>query len=170
MDGLGPGSFRYDGKSKRASWRPRTHACVLNWTVCFTPSVKHPLHRQTSPAKLRWCGNHTPSGPQVKRFFDGEQPFYFCAHGWYKIASQIVYILLVSNNLPAGLKEQLQSELYESWICARRSRGHNPKVLIIGGTADRVRRGELSSVKQVKEFCPEFDTEPLAARESGSFE
>ena len=81
------------------------------------------------------------------------------------------YILAtVSTRLPEGLKEHLQSELHESWICARGSRRHDAKVLIIGGTADRVRRGELSSVKQVKEFCPEFDTEPLAARESGSFE
>ena len=76
----------------------------------------------------------------------------------------------VSTRLPQGLKEQLQSELHESWICARGSRRHDAKVLIIGATADRVRRGELSSVKQVKEFCPELDAEALAASESGSLE
>ena len=76
----------------------------------------------------------------------------------------------VSTRLPEGLKEHLQSELHESWICARRSRRHDAKVLIIGDTADRVRRGELGSVKQVKEFCSEFDTEALAGREPCSFE
>ena len=68
------------------------------------------------------------------------------------------------------LKEHLQSELHETRIGTWRSRGHNAKVLIIGTTADGVRRGELSSVKQVKELCSEFDTQALAARESCSLE
>src|SRR3984957_404001 len=85
--------FGYGGKRKRASRRPSTHACVLNWTVCSqTPSAKHPLHRQTSPAKLRCCENHTPTDLPVKTFFDGEKHVYFCVFLWYRNASQTVYV------------------------------------------------------------------------------
>ena len=73
-------------------------------------------------------------------------------------------------SLSKALEEHLQCKLHESWICTRRSRGHNSEVLIIGTTADRVWRRELSFVKQIKEFCAEFNAQAFAARESGSLE
>ena len=81
-----------------------------------------------------------------------------------------IFLLQFRRTLPEGLKEQFQSELHQSRVCTRRRRGHHAKVLIIGATADCVRRRELGSVKQVKEFCSKLDAQPLAARESCSLE
>ena len=79
-------------------------------------------------------------------------------------------LLTVSTTLPEGLKEQFQAELHQPGVCTRRRRGHDAKILIVGTAAHCVRRRELRSVKQVKEFCPEFDTQAFAARESSSLE
>src|SRR6202051_1551407 len=109
--------FRYGGKRKRASRRPSTHACVLNWTVCCrTPSAKHPLHRQTSPAKLRCCGNHTPGDLPMKRFFDSEEHFYFCPLVGTESSWRPYITATASTTPPNGLKEQFQSKLHESRI------------------------------------------------------
>lgn len=79
-------------------------------------------------------------------------------------------LIQLRRTFPEGLKEQFQSELHQSRVCTWRRRGHHPKVLIIGATADCVWRLELGSVKQVKEFCSKLDAQPLAARESGFLE
>jgi hypothetical protein len=48
--------------------------------------------------------------------------------------------------------------------------GDHSEILIVGRAANCVRRGDLSSVEEVKELSAELKTKPLVGREPRSFE
>lgn len=67
-------------------------------------------------------------------------------------------------------KQELQGELDQPRIRARRGARNDSKVFVVDDTADRVGWGKLCSVKSVKEFCTELETPAVVGAKSCSLE
>src|SRR5882762_9125999 len=68
------------------------------------------------------------------------------------------------------LEHEFQSELNQPWICPGSRAGYYPEVLIVGGAANRIWRGELRSIGDVEELRSKLEAQPVVGGKLCSLE
>jgi len=82
-----------------------------------------------------------------------------------------VYLPLTSKCFERDpLEHEFQSELNQPWICPGSRAGYHPEVLVVGGAAYRIWRGELRSIENVEELRSKLEAQPVVGGKLCSFE
>ncbi len=66
-------------------------------------------------------------------------------------------------------EQESKAELNQARIRSRGGSGYDTKILVAGRTTDRVWRGELSAVEEIKEFSAELESQSLIGSQFCSF-